>query len=302
MNPKTLVHVVGRTFREWSADKAPRLGAALAYYGMFSLAPLLIIAVGIAGLVFGEEAARGELARELGTVVSAPVAEGVQDLVQHTRRAGTGWLATVVGFGTLLFGAAGLFWQLQDALDTVWKVVPKEGRGLLGVVRDRVFSFALVLGIGFLLLASLALNTSLVVLSGYLPAVDLPAGISLWHGLNALVSVLVITLLFALIFKVLPDVNIPWREVWTGSALTALLFIAGRHLLSLYLGYAGVATAFGAAGSLVLILFWIYYSAQIFLFGAEFIRVYAEQRGSLIVPRANARRLTAEDCVRQGMP
>jgi membrane protein len=302
MNPFTLFRLVKQALGEWREDKAARLGAALAYYALFSLAPLLVIAVGIAGLVYGEEAARGQLARELRSAVGTTAATAIQDLLRHTRHTGTGLLATLLGFGTLLFGAAGLFWQVQDALDTVWKVAPKPGRGILGIVRDRSLPFLLVLGIGLFLLLSLAANTTLVALTHYFPLLDLPGGTTLWHGVNGVVSVLINTLLFATLYKILPDVRIAWRDVWVGSALTALLFAIGRHLLSLYLGYMSVTSAFGAAGSLVLLLVWVYYSAQLFLFGAEFIRAYATYHGSHPVPRDNARLVTSEDRARQEMP
>ncbi len=287
--------------REWSNDKAPRLGAALAYYTVFSIAPLLIIAVAIAGLVYGEEAARGQLARELTESIGRPGAVLIQDLVRNTRQEGADLLATLIGFGTLLFGAAGLFWQLQDALNTVWKVAPRPGRGLLGTVRDRLLSFLLVLAIGFLLLASLAVTTMLVAVSHFVNLPALPGNLSAWQLVNGAVSVVMITLLFALLFKILPDVKIAWGDVWVGAALTAVLFTVGKHLIGLYLGYASVASPFGAAGSLVLVLFWVYYSTQILLFGAEFTRVYAERHGSQVEPTSNAVRLTLEDRVRQGI-
>jgi membrane protein len=301
MNPKAFVRLLVQTFREWHYDKASRLGAALAYYALFSLAPLLLIAIAIAGLVYGEEAARGEIAREIQTAIGRPAAGAIEDLLKHTRHRGTGILATLIGFGTLLFGAAGGFWQLQDALNTVWKVAPRLGRGVLGVVCHRFLSFLMVVGIGLFSLLTLAVSTILVAVSHFF-AVEMPGGISLWHVVNSLVSVLSLTLLFALIYKILPDVKIAWGDVWLGSAFTALLFTFGKYLISLYLGYASVTSAFGAAGSLVLILFWVYYSAQIFLFGAEFIRVYAEQRGARVAPRANAVMLTRADRIRLGIP
>jgi membrane protein len=301
MNPKYFLRLLIQAFREWEADKASRLGAALAYHAMFAIAPLAIIAIAIAGQIYGEKAARGEISRQMKTAVGGPAAQAIENLIEHTHRTHTGLLAAVIGFGTMLFGAAGGFWQLQDALNTVWKVAPRPGRGIWGILRDRSLSFLVVLGSGFFLLLSLVISTTLVALSNFFSP-DLPGGISMWHVINSLVSVLSITLVFALIYKVLPDVKIPWSDVWLGSGFTALLFSLGKYLLSLYLGYTSVTSAFGAAGSLVLILFWIYYSAQIFLFGAEFIRVYALQRGANLVPRSNAVALTCEDRVRQGIP
>jgi membrane protein len=299
---KTFFRLLRTTFTEWNQDKAPRLGAALAYYTIFAVAPLLLIAIAIAGLVYGEEAAQGQVARKVQDTMGRPVAEAVQDLIQNTSRSGAGPIATVIGLATLLFGAAGLFWQLQDALDTVWKVTPKPGRGILGIIRDRFFSFVMVLGIGVLLLASLVVTTALVSLSRWLTLPELPSGISLWQAVHSLVSVLFLTLLFAMIYKVLPDAKIAWADVWLGSALTAVLFTIGRQLIGWYLGYAGLASAFEAAGSVVLLLFWVYYSSQIFLFGAEFTRVFANFRGSPLVPADNAVLLSREDRVRQGIP
>jgi membrane protein len=299
---KTFFRLLRTTFTEWNQDKAPRLGAALAYYTIFALAPLLLIAIAIAGLVYGEEAAQGQVARKVQDTMGRPVAEAVQDLIRNTSRSGAGPIATVIGLATLLFGAAGLFWQLQDALDTVWKVTPKPGRGILGIIRDRFISFVMVLGIGLLLLASLVVTTALVSLSRWLTLPELPSGISLWQTVHSLVSVLFLTLFFAMIYKVLPDAKIAWADVWLGSALTAVLFTIGRQLIGWYLGYAGLASAFEAAGSVVLLLFWVYYSSQIFLFGAEFTRVFANFRGSPLVPADNAVLLSREDRVRQGIP
>jgi membrane protein len=296
MRPKTFFRLIAKTYREWSDDKAPRLGAALAYYAVFAIAPLLIVAVGIAGLVYGEEAARGEMARELAQLTDPASAEAIQGLVRHTSQSGTGLLATIVGIATLLFGAAGGFWQLQDALDTVWKVAPKPGRGILGVVRDRLWSFLMVLLIGLFLLVSLAATTAIAALGNYF---DLSER---WQEINGFVSFVGITVLFAVIYKVLPDARIAWRDVWLGAGLAALLFTVGKHLIGLYLGHASLASAFGAAGSLVLILFWVYYSAQIFLFGAEFTRVYALEYGPKVEPASNAVFVTPEQLACQGMP
>jgi membrane protein len=298
---KNSVALVRKTYQEWNDDKAPRLGAALAYYTVFSIAPLAMIAIAIVGAVYGEDAAQGLVAKELRNTVGPAGAEVVQDIIKHASHPGTGILATVIGFGTLLFGAAGGFWQLQDALNTVWKVAPKPGRGLLGTVRDRLFSFLLVVAVGFFLLASLAVTTALAAVSQTVQLPELPGGFSVWQLVNGVVSFLSITLLFAVVYKVLPDVRIPWGDVWTGAALTALLFTIGKHLLGLYLGYVGMASEYGAAGSLVVLIFWVYYSAQVFLFGAEFTRVHAEQHASWILPADNAVLLKCEDLVRQGI-
>jgi membrane protein len=299
---KTFFRLLRTTFTEWNNDKAPRLGAALAYYAIFAIAPLLIIAIAIAGLVYGQEAARGQVARETRAALGQPAAEAVQELIEHTNQSGAGPIATVIGLGTLFFGAAGLFWQLQDALDTVWKVTPKPGRGIWGIIHDRSFSFVMILGIGVLLLVSLVVTTALMALSHWVSLPEIPGGISLWQVVDGIVSVIFLTLLFAMIYKILPDAKIRWADVWVGAGLTAVLFTIGRELIGWYLGYAGFASAFGAAGSVVLILLWVYYSALIFLFGAEFTRVHASYRGSPLEPASNAVALSYEDRVRQGIP
>jgi membrane protein len=302
MKPKVYWQLLRRTWRHWNADKAPRLGAALAYYLVFSIAPLLVIAVGIAGLVFGEEAARGVVKEQFQSAIGSKAAEAIQDMISHTSRTGIGLLATVVGLATLLLGAAGAFWQIQDALNTVWKVAPRPGRGILGVVRDRVLAFLLVLVFGLVLLGSLAITTALAFLSYRLDISQVPGGLTLLHFLDWLVSFLAVTVLFAIIYQVLPDVKVRWRDVWPGAVLTALLFTAGKELIGLFLGYAGFASPFGAAESLVLILLWFYYSSQIFLFGAEFTREYAYLSKPPPEPTSNAVLVSPEELARQGIP
>ena len=278
------------TFSEWSKDKASRLAAALSYYTIFSVAPLLIIAVAVAGLVFGREAATHQLAAQAEGLLGAQGAEAIQTLLEHAGRTGAGIVATVVGVGTLLLGASGAFAQLQDALNTIWEVKPKAGRGLKGMLRDRFLSFSLVLVIGFLLLVSLVISAALAALGKYLSEA-LPLSSAMIQGLNFAISFAATTFLFALIFKVLPDARIRWRDVWIGAAVTALLFSAGRLLIGLYLGRSSVGSAYGAAGSLVALLVWIYYSAQILLLGAEFTQVYASRFGRGMEPKPNAERV-----------
>jgi membrane protein len=302
MSLRVIGSLLKQTFDEWSEDKAPRLGAALAYYAIFSLTPLLLIAIGFAGLVFGEQAVRGELALQLQQTVGEPTASAIEQLLKDTQVTGGNSLATLTGLLLLLFGATGLFVQLQDALNTIWKVMPKPGRPLLGMLQDRLLSFLLVLIIAFLLLALLVVSAALAALHRFLPPGTLPGTTLAWQLVNGLLSVVISTLFFALIYKVLPDVRIAWRDVWIGSAATAILYTAGKYLLSLYLGLSGTTSAFGAAASLVVILLWVYYSAQIFLFGAEFTRVYADRCGSEIQPTENAIWVTAKQPARQGRP
>jgi membrane protein len=301
MRLKASAALLKDTFNEWLADKASRLGAALAYYTIFSLAPLLIIVIGIAGLVFGEQAVRGELGTQLKATLGEPTAAAIEELLKNTQQTGTGSLAAGIGLVVLFFGATGLFVQLQDALNTIWKVMPKPGRPIWSMLRDRLLSFLLVVGSAFLLLVSLAATTALSALNRFVPPDALPGGFYWWEVINGLVSLGFSILLFAMVYKVLPDVHIAWRDVWIGAAVTGLLFTAGKYLLSLYLSQSSTTSAFGAAASLVVLLLWVYYSAQIFLFGAEFTRVYADRFGSQVRPTENAIRITPEQLARQGI-
>ncbi|HLJ93866.1 MAG TPA: YihY/virulence factor BrkB family protein [Gemmataceae bacterium] len=302
MTLKVIGSLLNETFNQWLEDKAPRLGAALAYYALFSLAPLLIIVIGIAGLVAGEQKARGQLVRELKETAGEPMAGAIEGLLKSTHETGGSSLATIGGFAILLFGATGLFVQLQDALNTIWKVTPKPGRPILSMLRDRLLSFALVLGSAFLLLLLLVISAILAAFHRLFPPNAFPIDTHGWQAFNVLLSFAFCTLLFAMIYKILPDVRIAWREVWIGAAVTALLFTAGKYLLSLYLGWSSTTSAFGTAASLVIVLLWVYYSAQIFLFGAEFTRAYADRFGSQICPTKNAVRITREQLARQGIP
>jgi len=290
------------TFNEWSLDKAPRLGAALAYYTVFSLAPLLIVAIAIAGFVFGEQAARGEIITQLQELVGEPTASAIAELLKNTQQTGASSWAAVIGFAILFFGATGLFVQLQDALNTIWKVAPKPGRPVLSMARDRLVSFVLVLGTAFLMLLLLVVSAALAALSKFLGPDALPGGTHFWQVLNAVISFGSCTLLFGMLYKILPDARIAWRDVWVGAAVTALLFTAGKYLLGLYLGWSSTPSTFGVAASLVVILLWVYYSAQILLFGAEFTRVYANRYGSRVEPTENAIALSPEQLAREGIP
>lgn len=302
MKPIVIWQLLKETVHEWNADKAPRLGAALAYYTVFSIAPLLIIAIGIAGLVFGEQAARGEIGAQMEDTIGHPGAQAIQEMLANTHATGSCTWATVAGLVILLFGASGLFIELQDALNTIWKVTPKPGLGVGGMLRDRLLSFTVVLGTGFMLLVCLVISAALSAVVKFMTPAALPYGTHLWQAVNALVSLAFITLLFALIFKVLPDVKIAWRDVWVGALVTALLFTLGKFLIGLYLAQGSTTSAFGAAGSLVLVLLWVYYSSQILLLGAEFTRVYANRNGSPVHPADNAVPVTEAARLRQGLP
>jgi membrane protein len=289
------------TGREWMEDKVPRLGAALAYYSALSIAPLAVIAIAIAGLVYGEEAARGHLLDEIRSLVGAQGAEAIQTMIAHSRKPGSGVLASILGVATLLAGASGVVGQLQDALNTIWEVAPKPGRGVWGFLKDRSLSLAMVLGLGFLLLVSLVISTVLTALTTSLGGL-LPGAASAMEAVNFVATMAVVALLFALIFKLLPDAEVAWRDVWIGAALTALLFAVGKFLLGLYLGHSGIASTYGAAGSLVVLLVWVYYSSQIVFLGAEFTKAYANRFGSRVVPAPDAVSVTEEARAEQGIP
>jgi membrane protein len=279
--------LIKESFKGWKDDGALDLGAALAYYTIFSLAPLLLIVTAVAGLVWGREAVQGQLVGQMRGIVGTQGAEAIQTMVANAGRHGSGVLATILGLVTILFGATGVFVQLQSALDRIWNVEPKPGAGIWSFIRTRMISFGMVLGIGFLLLVSLVVTAAVAALGQWATGL-LPGGEMLVNILTFVVSFALITLLFAMIYKVLPDVEIAWRDVWIGAAVTALLFTIGKFLIGLYLAHSTVASTYGAAGSLVVLLLWIYYSSQILFLGAEFTEVYATRYGSRIRPSKHA--------------
>lgn len=303
MSLKAIWRLLKETFEEWSKDKASRLAAALAYYTVFSLAPLLILIIAIAGLVLGDEAARGEISRQMQGLVGADGANFIESTVNNASQpgAGAGIIASIISIVVLLFGATGVFTELQDSLNTVWEVAPRPDLGFWQFIRNRVLSFGMVLGIAFLLLVSLVVSAVLsglnTYMNGLLPGVD-----SLWQIVNFVISLGVVTLLFAMMFKFLPDVKIGWSDVWVGGFITALLFTLGKFLIGLYLGNSSFTSSYGAAGSLVVVLAWVYYSAQILFFGAEFTQVYARRYGSQIVPNQYAVPVTKESRAQEGIP
>jgi membrane protein len=279
--------MVKETASQWLDDKAPRLAASLAFYTLMSMAPLLILAVSVAGLMFGDEAARGQIAHQLAGVLGVKGALAVQAILANAKTPSSGVLGTVVGLALALFGASGVFGELQGTLNTIWDVDSRPGRGVRGFVHDRFFSFTLVLGVAFLLLVSLVVSAGLAAMGAYLSHL-LPGGAVVWQALNFLISLGVTTLLFAAIYKVVPDVTIRWHDVWAGSAATAVLFSLGKFAIGLYVGRSTVASPFGAAGSVVALVVWVYYSAQILFFGAELTQVYARRHGARIMPTKNA--------------
>jgi len=279
LSPKSSFALLKSTYLEWSRDKVPRMGAALAYYTIFSLAPLLFIAIAIAGLAFGVEAARGEITGQIEGLIGYDGARAIQTMIQSAHKPAHSAVATMIGFVALLLGASGVFSEMQDALNTIWHVNPDSQGGVRRIVKSRFLSFGMVLGIGFLLLVSLLLSAVIAALAKYLGDF-LPIPAVLLHFVDFLFSLLFITVLFAMIFKLLPNIKIAWSDVWIGAGLTSLLFTLGKFLIGFYIGKSVSASAYGAAASLVIVVAWIYYSALLLYFGAEFTRVYANQFGS----------------------
>jgi membrane protein len=291
---------IKETFSDWSEDRASRLAAALAYYTIFSVAPLLVLIIAIAGFVLRQQSVENQVLSQASSVVGQQGASLLRTMINHMQQGNSGIIATVLGVVAVLVGATGVFAALQDSLNTIWEVQPKPGQGIWVIVRQRVVSFLIVLGIGLLLLASLVATA---VLSGISQFISGASGISVTgQVINIVVSLVVITLLFAVIYKVLPDVQISWKDMWVGAGVTAILFVIGRFLIGLYLAHSTVASAYGAAGSLVILLIWIYYSAQILFLGAEFTQVYAKRYGTRIRPDDIAEPATAEMRAQQGMP
>jgi len=280
MKPASIYALCRQAVSAWIDDYAASMGAALAYYTLFSIAPLLLIVISIAGLVFGPEAARGEIFAELRDLMGEDGAAAAQALLQSVNKPAQGVLGTVVGIVLLGVGAISVFGELQNALDRIWRAPGRAGSGgVWALVRARLLSFGMVLGIGFLLILSLVASAAVAAL-GKFAAPLFGSGVVLAELLNLAVSFAVVTLTFAMIYKIIPRVKIGWRDVWVGAAVTALLFAIGKSLIGLYLGRSTFASGFGAAGSLVVLLVWVYYSAQIFLLGAEFTWVYAHVCGS----------------------
>jgi membrane protein len=269
-----------QAFTAWNADYAPSMGAALSYYTLFSLAPLLLIAIALAGLVFGEEAARGQVVGALAGLIGRDGAAAVEEMLAKARTPSASVLASFISVATLLVGATSVFGELQSALDRIWRAPAQINRsGIVALLRGRLLSFGLVMSIGFLLLVSLLVSASIAAFGKWYGGL-LPGWEFVLQFVNAAISFAITGGMFAAIYRVLPSVRIPWRDVWTGAWVTALLFTIGKFLIGFYIGKAAVASPFGAAGSLVVLLIWVYYSAQIFLLGAEFTWAYAQADAS----------------------
>ena len=291
--------LLGATVSDWYQDRAQRLGAALAYYMIFALAPGLIIVIAVAGLLLGRDA-EVHIVGQIRGLIGEQGAMAIEATIRSARTETLGVTGTALALIPLVFGLWGVFGELQDGLNTIWGVAPRPGRRMIAIVKERFWSFAMVVGIGFVLLVSLAVSAWLVVVGTYFGQL-LPAPAAALEALNFVISFAVITILFAMTFKLLPAVTIAWRDVWLGAAVTSLLFTVGKFVIGFYLGRSAVASAYGAAGSLVIIVVWVYYTAQILLFGAEFTKVWTKRRGSGFVPELTAVPVTEEARAEQGL-
>jgi membrane protein len=292
VTPQSVWKLVKKTASNWSDLNAPHLGAALSFYTMLSMAPLLVISIAIAGLAFGREAVQGQILWQIQNLVGPAGVRAIQTVLESIAQTSSGIAATVGGLLLLLFGASGVFCELRDSLNAVWGVKTPSA-GLMGMIRYRFFSFALVLGIGFVLLVSLVFSAALAATGKYFGQF-LPAPVVFLQIANLLISFAGVTILFALLYKIVPDVPIAWSDVWIGAAVTSLLFSLGKLAIGLYLGKAGVGSAYGAAASLVVFMVWNYYSAQIFFLGAEFTRMFSQRHGSRAGERAARRQAHRE--------
>ncbi|MGE5315506.1 MAG: YihY/virulence factor BrkB family protein [Acidobacteriota bacterium] len=302
MDLKKYWQVLKDTFGKFVDDNVPKLGASLSYYTVFSMAPLLIIIIAVAGFIFGTDAIQGRIYGELKGLVGKDSAELIQTAIRKSADTGAGIVATIISFVTLVVGSITVFIELQDSLNIIWKVKAKPtGKAIKDFLRTRLISFALILAIGFLLLVSLVLSAALVAISTFFGSI-IPIPAFVLELVNNLFSLLVITVLFGMIFKILPDVELSWKDVRIGSFVTALLFVIGKFLIGLYIGNSTLGSTYGAAGSLAIILVWVFYSSQILFFGAEFTFVYAERLGTKIIPSEHAVKVTVETVERGKEP
>jgi membrane protein len=289
MTLKDFRKLLRQTTREWLNEKAPRLGAALAFYSMLSLGPLILIVLAIAGVIFGPEAAAGKIVAEIQGMVGKEGARAIQDIIADSaQKEEAGLIAVLIGITTFFVGASGVFGQLQDAMNAIWRVEALPHHGIRNFLRHRFLSFTMVLGTGFLLLVSLVISAVLAAMGDLMASYASPL-VVVMEGINFLVSFSIVGILFALIFKYVPDAQISWRDVRIGAIMTAFLFTLGKTAIGLYLGQSSFSSSYGAAGSLVVLLVWVYYSSQILFFGAKFTQVYANRYGKKILPSKNAR-------------
>ncbi|MDZ4824220.1 MAG: YihY/virulence factor BrkB family protein [Flavobacteriales bacterium] len=283
-NPRFFWFIFKKSIKSFAKTDGFSLGAALSYYTVFSIAPIFIIAISVAGLIFGAEAVRGQLSSQIEGVLGVQGAEQIENMIASAYKPGSGWLATILATLLLIVGATTVFGQLRSSLNTIWGVIPKPKLGIKKYVLDRVLSFGMIVSIGFLLLVSLIAQSVVVGLSGFLTRAWSDGAVVLLYIVDFILSFGITWLLLALVYKFMSDAKVKWRFVWLGSAVTAILFGLGKYLLGLYIGQTDYSDTYGAAGSLVLLLVWVYYSSQILFFGAKFTQTYTEERGSQIIP------------------
>lgn len=281
---KTAFRILKDTFQSFLDDKALKFSASLSYYTIFSLAPLLLLMISLAGVFFGREAIHGQVFGEINGLIGNSAAVQIQDIIKNMELSGKTTFAVIIGTVTLIIGATSVFGEIQDSINIIWRVKAKPKRGWLKLIKDRLLSSSLIVGLGFLLIVSLIINGALLALSAWLKNYFPDVTLIIFQIINIVISFTVITLLFGVIFKVLPDAKIAWKDVRAGAFFTACLFMLGRYLIGLYINFSGTASAYGAAGSLIVILVWVYYTAAILYFGAEFTRIYAEYIGARIEP------------------
>jgi membrane protein len=296
-SPRVIGRILKGALYEWNEDKVPRMAAAIAFYTVFSLTPIVVIAFKIAERAFGPEVALREILAQAAFLVGQEGVDAVKLLIEHGQPRITRSIDTALAIGAMIFAATGVFTELKDSLNTIWEVQPKPGLGLMQMVRDRFFAFAMVLVIWFLMLVSLMASVAMAALTRL--------AASYWAGfqfIEATFSFLLITLLFALIYRVVPDVNVRWRDVWLGALMTAGLFVIGKSLFGLYLGHSTLSVSYGAAGSLVIVILWVYYSCLILLFGAEMTQVEARLHHTPLEPTEKAVHVTEHNRSQQGIP
>jgi membrane protein len=277
MRVKDLLSIFKTTFASWNQHEAPRLGAALAFYTILSLSPLVIIVVAVGGLIFSRSTAQTHILSQVQGMIGPDGGKAVESMLANAQKPAAGILGTIVGLLSLLFGASGVFTELRSALNVIWEVKPAETSGIVGLLRERFFSFGMVLSIGFLLLVSLVLSTVLAAIGKFFGGL-LPVPSAVLEVVNFVVSYIGVAALFGLIFRFVPEAKVRWNNVWLGACVTAILFTIGKTVIGLYLGKSSVGSTYGAAGSVIVVIVWVYYSAQIFFFGAEFTHAYAERQ------------------------
>lgn len=291
---KDIFSLLKETYKEWNADEPFELSSVIAYYAIFSLPALLVIIISVAGMFFGAEAVTGQISAQIGEMLGKDAGEGIETMIVNANKGGKNIVATIIGIATLLFGATGVFIQLQKSLNKVWNVKANPNEGLKRLLVLRATSLGLILAIGFLLLISLVISTGLAAFGDWITKMLPDFMFYVMYVLNIILSLGIMTLLFAMIYKLLPDVKLQWKAVWIGAFVTALLFEIGKSGLSIYFGKAEPGSAYGAAGSIILILLWVSYSCLILFFGAEFTQVYAKRYGHIIEPSPHA--VPQDDC------